>query len=150
MAVRPTVSLNRGRKMGETSSRKRDSLLGIENRGFTLVEVLVTLIILAIGFSALAALQVSSVKRTGFAKNASIATSLAQKKLEELKNSSFDSIVSNTDGVTEQAMTVAWTVQTFDTGSNAPPNRYKDVTVNVTWGEGEVESTSCYTIITEP
>ncbi len=113
------------------------------SRGFTLLEILVSIVLLGLGVAALASLQVSNIKNTGFNKNASIATGLAQKRVETLKNSDFDTIASNSEGVTEQGMTVSWTVDTVGT----TPNRYKDVAVTVAW---EGQSVSCYTIITEP
>jgi type IV pilus assembly protein PilV len=114
------------------------------NKGFTLVEILVAIVILAVGVCGIAALQTKNVRGTGFNKDASIATGLVQKKLEDLKNSDFDSVVSNTVGVADSGMTVSWNVATTGTA----PNRYKDVTATVTWGANK--SISCYTIITEP
>lgn len=114
------------------------------NKGFTLVEILVAVLILAVGVCGIAALQTRNVRTTGFNKDASIATGLVQKKLEDLKNEPFDSVVPNTTGVVDSGMTVTWNVAT--TGS--APNRYKDVTATVAWGQGQ--SISCYTIITEP
>jgi type IV pilus assembly protein PilV len=114
------------------------------NRGFTLVEILVAVLILAVGVCGIAALQIRNVRTTGFNKDASIATGLVQKKLEDLKNAPFDSVVSNTTGVADSGMTVTWSVATTGTA----PNRYKDVGVNVAWGQNQ--SISCNTIITEP
>jgi prepilin-type N-terminal cleavage/methylation domain-containing protein len=113
------------------------------NKGFTLPEILVTIVILSIGVCALAGMQVANIKGTSFSKDASIATGLAQARLEALKNTTFDSIVSNTTGVTQSGMNVAWSVTT----SGATPNRYHDVSVTVAWGEGSI---TCCTIITEP
>lgn len=114
------------------------------SKGFTLVEVLVAIVILAVGVCGIAALQMKNVRVTGFNKDASVATALVQKKLEELKNGDFDSIVSETAGVTESGMKLTWDVST----SGTAPNRYKDVGVTVSWGANR--SVSCYTIITEP
>jgi type II secretion system protein I len=130
----------RKQRMEDSSYRRR----GIgDNRGFTLLEILVALAILSIGICALAGMQVTNIKSTGFNKDASIATGLAQKKIEELKNTVFDSIVSNTAGVVDSGMTVTWNVNAVGTA----PNRYKDVSVTTRWGTGNI---SCYTIITEP
>jgi prepilin-type N-terminal cleavage/methylation domain-containing protein len=115
-----------------------------KSKGFTLIEILVAVVILAVGVGGIAALQVKNVRTTGFNKDASIATGLAQKKIEDLKNTVFDSIVSNTTGVMDSGMTVTWNVATTGTA----PNRYKDVTVTIAWGANR--NLSCYTIITEP
>jgi prepilin-type N-terminal cleavage/methylation domain-containing protein len=111
------------------------------NKGFTLPEILVTIVILSIGVCALAGMQIVNVKSTGFNKNASIATGLAQKKLEDLRNTAFGAIASGT--ATDSGMTVTWIVST----SGTAPNRYDDVSVTVAWQGGIVP---CYTLITEP
>jgi prepilin-type N-terminal cleavage/methylation domain-containing protein len=111
--------------------------------GFSLLEILVTIVIFSLGVLALAATQVLNIKGTGFNKDAGVATGLAQKRLEDLKNTTFSSIAANTTGVTERGMNVSWDVTTNGTA----PHRYKDVVVTVAW---EGKSISCYTIITEP
>ena len=114
-----------------------------KTEGFTLLEILVTIVIFSLGVLALAATQVLNVRGTGFNKDAGIATSLAQKQLENLKNTAFDSITTNAAGVTQGNMNVSWNVTSY----GSTPNRYKDVAVTVSW---EGKSISCYTIITEP
>jgi prepilin-type N-terminal cleavage/methylation domain-containing protein len=113
------------------------------NKGFTLPEILVTIVILSIGVCALAGMQVSNIKGTSFSKDASIATGLAQAQLEALKNTTFNSITSGNATDATTGMTAAWTVST----SGTTPNRYHDVSVTVAWGEGSI---TCCTIITEP
>jgi prepilin-type N-terminal cleavage/methylation domain-containing protein len=111
--------------------------------GFSLLEILVTIVIFSLGVLALAATQVLNIKGTGFNKDAGVATGLAQKRLEDLKNTTFGSIASNTTGVTERGMNVSWSVTDYGTA----PHRYKDVVVTVAW---EGKNISCYTVITEP
>ena len=53
--------------------------------GFTLVEVLVSLVILAVGILAIAGLQIISIKGTSFSRYLSRASVLAQDSLESLK-----------------------------------------------------------------
>jgi len=113
------------------------------SKGFSLLEILVTIVIFSLGVLALAATQVLNITGTGFNKDAGIATSLAQKRLEDLKNTAFSSIVANTTGVTERGMNVSWDVTT----SGTAPHRYKDVSVTVAWAGRNI---TCYTIITEP
>jgi prepilin-type N-terminal cleavage/methylation domain-containing protein len=113
------------------------------NEGFSMLEILVTIVIFSLGVLALSATQVINIKGTGFNKDTGIATALAQKQLENLKNAAFDTITTNTAGVTQGTMNVSWDVTTNGTA----PNRYKDVTVTVAW---EGKRILCYTIITEP
>jgi prepilin-type N-terminal cleavage/methylation domain-containing protein len=60
-----------------------------ESNGFTLIEVVAALIILAIGLLAIAAMQITSTKGGYFSNNVTQATILAQDKLEGLKNLSY-------------------------------------------------------------
>ncbi len=55
-------------------------------KGFTLTEVLVSLVILAVGILAVAAMQITSTKSGSFSSHLTQATFLAQDKLEYLKN----------------------------------------------------------------
>jgi len=54
-------------------------------RGFTLLEVLIGLIILAIGILAITGMQIASIKGTSFSNNLTQASVLAQERLEFLK-----------------------------------------------------------------
>jgi len=58
-------------------------------KGFTLTEVLIGLIILAIGILAIATMQITSIKSGYFSSHVTQATIFAQDKLEFLKNLSY-------------------------------------------------------------
>jgi type IV pilus modification protein PilV len=57
--------------------------------GFTLIEVVAGLIILAVGLLGIAAMQVTSTKSSSFSSNVTQATILAQDRLEYLRNLSY-------------------------------------------------------------
>jgi prepilin-type N-terminal cleavage/methylation domain-containing protein len=57
-----------------------------EAKGFSLLEVLVALIFLAVGLLALAGLHITSLRGNTFSHHLSLATVLAQDRLEFLKN----------------------------------------------------------------
>ncbi len=57
-----------------------------EAKGFSLLEVLVALIFLAVGLLALAGLHITSLRGNSFSHHLSLATVLAQDRLEFLKN----------------------------------------------------------------
>lgn len=57
-----------------------------DKKGFTLIEVLIGLIILAIGILAIAGMQITSIRGTSFSNNLSQASILAQERLEFLKS----------------------------------------------------------------
>ena len=114
------------------------------NRGFSLVEVLVTLAIFAIGVLALASLQVVSIKGGAFSKEATTATAVAQSKMEEIKGSVFGTVASGS--TTTSGMTVQWNLVM----SGTAPYRYQNVTVTVTWGPtGSTKSINLSTIVSE-
>ncbi len=58
----------------------------MSQKGFTLVEILVCLIIFSVGFLSVGAMQITSVKNGCFSANVTKATLLAKSKLEYLKN----------------------------------------------------------------
>src|SRR3990172_6484260 len=57
-----------------------------EKKGFTLAEVLVSLVILAVGILAIAGMQIISIKGTSFSRYLTRASVLAQDSLESLKS----------------------------------------------------------------
>jgi type IV pilus assembly protein PilV len=63
----------------------------LNKKGFTLIEVLIGLILLAIGLLAIGALQITSTRGNFFSSNLMQATYVAQDRLESLKNLPFDS-----------------------------------------------------------
>lgn len=68
-----------------------------EQKGFTLVETLIALGILAIAIIALVQLFTVSAKQNAVAADLTILTTLAQDKMEELKNLKYTSLIANGD-----------------------------------------------------
>ena len=66
------------------------------NKGFTLIEILVGLVLFAVGAVVFAQMQVLSVKGSSFGKDALTAITLGEQNLEQLKNTSFNAIAGNT------------------------------------------------------
>ena len=65
------------RKMSDLTSGKKSG-------GFTLIEVLITIVILSVGLLGMASLTTGIINGNAFSKNASTATTLAQDKMEEI------------------------------------------------------------------
>ena len=63
----------------------------MNRKGFTLIEVLIGLIILAIGPSAIAGMQITSIRGNFFSSNLMQVSYVAQDRLEFLDNLPFDS-----------------------------------------------------------
>ena len=81
-------------------------------RGFTLVEVMVSLAIFAFGALALFAMQIRAINASSFARRLSIATELAQYPIEAFKGSTFTRI--NNIYITEGLTTVTYVVTPGD------------------------------------
>jgi prepilin-type N-terminal cleavage/methylation domain-containing protein len=103
----------------------------LDRKGFTLLEVLVGIVVFAVGVLGLTKMQVVNTRGSVLDKNALTAITLAEKRIEELKGTTFAAIASNVAGVTEQGMTTTWTVAPNGTA----PSRYDDIAVTVTWTE---------------
>lgn len=106
-----------------------------EQNGFSLIEVLVGLVFLAIGLLAIAGLQVTSVRGNYFSNNLMQATYVAQDRLEFLKNLPFSSSQLQSNQYNEGTTTVSGVVfnRSYEvvTGGNLKTIKY-----TVTWNDG--------------
>lgn len=111
-------------------------LLGSRNKevrknkkGFSLLECMVAMLILSIGILGMAKLQYVTITGNSYSKQATIATTLVQGKMEDLKNQSLTSLVSGNDSVVQNGVTFqrTWTV----TGSGST----RTITVTVRFGD---------------
>ncbi|OGQ00462.1 MAG: type IV pilus modification protein PilV [Deltaproteobacteria bacterium RBG_19FT_COMBO_60_16] len=73
--------------MGRSDSRK--------DGGFSLIEVLVAITILAVGLLALALMQTTAIKGNALASQSTVATQLAQDQLERFRHTAWAGIVSS-------------------------------------------------------
>ncbi len=118
-----------------------------EQRGFSLIEVLIATTVFAVGMLALAGMLSQSIKNNKGSDNFAIATSLAQSQIEALKSVNPATLSDGADGdlldpfgrrqadLTTQfekdkcIFTRSWTVANTGTGGRL-------VTVTVRWNEG--------------
>ena len=119
----------------------------LNNKGFSLIEVLVALVILAIGLLAIANLQIASTRGNFFSNNLMQATYIAQDRLEFIKNFPSTSPQLNAGNYNDGTSTISGIVY----------NRRYSVTANgdlrtinyiVTWNDGTGHTISFSTIRT--
>jgi prepilin-type N-terminal cleavage/methylation domain-containing protein len=113
--------------------------------GFTLTEILVAFVILAVGILAIAVMQVASTKSGYFSNNITQATILAQDKLEYLKNLSYRhsdlSSGEHNEGTISGTIFSRQHAIVEDAG-----NSFKTITVTVQWADRGNHSISFSTI----
>jgi len=108
-----------------------------KKEGFSLIEVLIALIFLAIGVLAIASLQVTSVRGNFFSNNLMQATYVAQDRLEFLQNLPYDSsrlAQGNYKPDPDGPVTVSGIV--FNRSYTVSDAGYKLIDYTVTWNDG--------------
>jgi len=106
-------------------------------KGFTLLEVMIALLILSIGLLGLAGLQIASTKSNSFSNQMTIGITLGQDGLEILRNLEYDDTQLNAGNHTDSdnplrrlgdmGFNRSWTV------SEDAANKLKTITVTVQW-----------------
>jgi len=99
--------------------------------GFTLIEVMIALVILSIGILALVKLQISAIQGNTLSQNMTTAVSLAEQRVEQLKDTPYAQIPPS-ESVTVTAANRNFTRQVTVTDSS-PLLNTKTVSVLVTW-----------------
>ena len=112
----------------------RSKYLIYRDEAFTLIEVMIALVVLSIGLIALAGLQVSAIKGNNFSKRITIAISIVDDRIEQLKNTPYADIqVEPATNLTVSNMNFSREV--IVTINNPLPNT-KRIDVTVRWIDG--------------
>jgi prepilin-type N-terminal cleavage/methylation domain-containing protein len=116
------------------STKEKKSNMVPNNKGFTLVEVMIGMAIFVIGYLAVASMQMVAIKGNTGARKITEAASLAADRLETLMVLPYDNIdiesPNNVGSVIQGAYTVNWK---FDPG---PLPNTKLITITVNWQHG--------------
>lgn len=103
-------------------------------KGFTLVEVMISMVILAIGVLGLAPMMVTAMYGNAFSKDVTSAAFLAQDSMERLKNQSVITPIPFTQTDNGLFNVYNRTIRVDDSGSDGtvPPNVFK-ILVTMSW-----------------
>jgi type IV pilus assembly protein PilV len=113
--------------------------------GFSLIEVLIGLILLAIGLLAIALFQTTSIRGNFFSNNLTLATYVVQDRLEFLKNLPLDSPALKSGNYNPGPITISGVVfsQSYSVITN---NDFKTIHYSVAWNDGIDHSITFSTI----
>jgi type IV pilus assembly protein PilV len=118
----------------------------VDRKGFTLIEVLVGLVILAIGVLAIAGMQVTSVRGNFFSHYLTQASYVGQDRLETLDNMSYDSLELSAGNHNDPATTISGIVFNRSYSVVDDPNGYKIINYSIRWNDGVNRSIAFSTI----
>jgi type IV pilus assembly protein PilV len=80
-----------------------------DSSGFTLIEVMIAILVIVVGLLGVAGVATMVINGNTLAKEMTVATTLAQDKIEELKNTSYPNLGSSSD-TQDSIYTRTWTV----------------------------------------
>ena len=122
-------------------NRRFRSNVDSEHSGFTLIEVMVTIFVLVVGLLGLYTTIVGVIQGDAHSRNLTTATTLAQDKIEALRNQSYDSLSSGSDS--SSIFTRTWTVS-----GDSPAAGLATVAVSVGWTwKGTAHNVTMNTVI---
>ena len=112
-----------------------------QDKGFTLLEVMVAMAIIAIAMTAVLNSQSQSISLASEAKFSTTATLLAQMKIAEISRGNPLDLTSDSGDFGEDFPGYTWEVKVETLNADLPENvstHLKQMDVNISWGEGGV------------
>jgi len=117
-----------------------------DERGMTLIEVLIAITILAVGILALMNSVTAGYLSVVFSGSESTATEVGRQLFEQLRNQPFNPGPTTASDSPAPNVTRSWTIATV--GATPSPNGLARITLTVTWpsGSGATQSTTFETL----
>lgn len=135
------------RRVGHMKMTRTALKLMKRDDGFTLIEILVAVFVLAVSLLALVSVTVMVTKGNSLSQAMTTATTLAKDKLEELQNTAYGGISTGSDSITDSRNMIYnrnWTVTTGGSGNR------KTIVMDVTFNwRGDDHTVTLNTIITD-
>ena len=125
--------------------KAKQSIVKPMNKGFTLIELMIAIVILSVGLLGMATLTGSIVRNNKFSNDLSTATTLAQDKMEDIRANGYASAVSET----KTACAGDFSAYQREVTVSTPSTGMKQVTVKVYWGPSDAHDAELKTILCE-
>ena len=122
------------------------------NRGLTLIEILITTVLLSVAFLGMSAMTVTSTRGLAFSDHLTTGVTLAKTRIEELEHADYAAVIAANYPRESYGSMAGYTPFQRDVVivDNTPEANMKRVTVTVSWGErGEMKSVVLSTIIAQ-
>ncbi len=120
---------------------KRFGRLNAEEKGFSLIEILVAMTILSVGLLALAQMQVIAMKRSESLRVRGNVMAIAQQEMEEVMDADWDDIDDLTRAVSVTRNGITCSLNTDAKAIGVPAIKTRIVEVAVTWTDRNIQKT---------